>query len=216
MSAKTDILARIRAARADLPAGQQPGSVPIPRDYQLSRAIPEGLIERFCERAADYKARVDRVTTADLPAAIEAALTQFHAIRIGLPEGLPPTYRPPETPTTFDTVIDRTDAPLDINDLQALDAVVTAAAVGIAQTGTVILDGGPSCGRRALTLVPDTHLCLIRAGDIVDDVPAAVRRLPHRGPLTWVSGPSATSDIELNRVEGVHGPRHLHLLVIQG
>ena len=196
LSAKDVILQRIRAALSDRP--EPPG---VPRDYL--RALEDGtdVISLFEERAADYRAVVERVT--DLPAAIARAAG---GKRLAVPTGLPA-----EWVAGLDVVAD--DPPLSTDRLDALDGVLTGAAVAIALTGTVVLDAGPDQGRRVLSLVPDYHLCVVRADQIVGTVAEALARLDPTRPQTWISGPSATSDIELNRVEGVHGPRHLHILI---
>jgi L-lactate dehydrogenase complex protein LldG len=201
------VLGRIRAALADVPAGE----TPVPRDYARTRTQPEGTVTRFCERVADYKATVERVRPAELGAAVAAALKAHGAIRVAVPSGLPSEWMS----DVDGTVLDSPQAPLSVTDLDAVDAVLTGCVVGVAETGTIVLESGPLCGRRALTLVPDVHVCVVRAPDVVDDVPAALARLRPDRPLTWVSGPSATSDIELDRVEGVHGPRTLHVLVVE-
>jgi len=214
MSAKDDIITRIHAARPDVPSDAQPEAHTIPRNYLRSPSIPEGIVSRFCERVADYKARVERVPAADIPAAIAAALTALDAKRVAVAEGLPEEWRTALTAAGIDVVTEHPGGELDIDALQSLDAVVTGSAVAIAETGTIVLDGSATSGRRALTLVPDKHICIVSVDDIVDGVPAALARLSPTRPLTWISGPSATSDIELQRVEGVHGPRTLHVLVV--
>ena len=214
MGTREDILARIRAARADVAGDEPAGSMPIPRGYLRSRPSAEGDVARFCERVSDYRAQVERVPADQVASAVSRALGSFGARRVAFAEDLPSGWRPGRAEDGMEVVRDTAEAPLDVAGLQNLDAVITGAAVGIAETGTVVLDGRPQCGRRALTLVPDAHVCVIAAGDIVDDVPAAVARLEPGRPLTWISGPSATSDIELERVEGVHGPRRLHVIVV--
>lgn len=203
MNGRDTILARVRAALADRPADE-------PITWQHGRPTPlDGdLVDVFCERVADYGATVERCTPDEIPARIAAALDARAITSVVLPPGLDPTWRP---------AIEVREEPLTAADLDATGAVVTACAVGIATTGTIVLDHGPDQGRRALTLVPDLHVCVIRENQIVTDVPEAVARLhgavATRRPLTWVSGGSATSDIELTRVEGVHGPRTLHVIV---
>lgn len=202
--ARDEILGRIRAALADRPT---PAEVP----WRYGDDVGTGdrdPVQRFLERVADYRARVDRVAEVDTASAIRAALGEVRAVVAdpAVQEAWPDAA--PWVP----------DAGLTAADLDAVDAVVTTATVAIANTGTLVLDHGAGQGRRALSLVPDVHVCVVRVGQIVDDVPRAVARLidsgVHTRPLTWISGPSATSDIELDRVEGVHGPRTLHVIVV--
>ena len=169
------------------------------RAVRLRRAAD--LVGLFCERVADYRAVVERCAAADLAARVAAALPDD--ARVVVPDGL-----------DLDVPGAVPDGRLSPADLDALDGVVTRARLGIAETGTIVLDHGPGQGRRALTLVPDLHVCIVDADQVVADVPDAFALLDPTRPLTWVSGPSATSDIELDRVEGVHGPRTLHVIVV--
>jgi L-lactate dehydrogenase complex protein LldG len=163
----------------------------------------------FVERAADYRATVTRVPAADLPRAVAQALRVRGARRVVVPPGLRAGWL---AEADLDPL--RDDPPLSVRDLDRCDGVVSGCAAAIALTGTIILDGGAAQGRRALTLLPDYHLCVVRADQIAGTVSEALAGLDPARPQTWISGPSATSDIELNRVEGVHGPRTLHILVI--
>jgi L-lactate dehydrogenase complex protein LldG len=215
MGAREDVLGRIRSALRDVPRDETSEGFPVPRDYRRHREHPEGDVERFSERVADYKATIEQVPPGGVAAAVGAALTRVGATRVGVPAGLPEEWAVAgDGGVTL--VPDTVEEPLSVADLDALDAVVTGSTVGIAETGTIVLESGALCGRRALTLVPDVHVCVVRTEDVVDDVPAAVARLTPGRPLTWISGPSATSDIELDRVEGVHGPRTLHVIVVGG
>ena len=215
MGAREDVLGRIRNALQDVPRDETSEGFPVPRDYRRHREHPEGDVERFSERVADYKATVEQVRPDGVAAAVGAALHRVGATRVGIPAGLPAEWAAMGGGGVT-VVTDTAEEPLSVADLDALDAVVTGSSVGIAETGTIVLESGALCGRRALTLVPDVHVCVVRAEDVVDDVPAAVARLAPGRPLTWISGPSATSDIELDRVEGVHGPRTLHVIVVGG
>ncbi len=198
--ARADVLARIRAA-----LGPSPQPPPVPRGYRVAAPLDhETLLDLFSERVCDYRASVRRTTLADLPSAIGAALAEQDARRVVVPAGLPGGW-------VRDGI--RDEPQLTADQLDDVDAVVTGCAVGIAQTGTLVLDGGPDQGRRAVTLVPDLHVCVIRASQVVHLVPEAIARLEPTRPLTLISGPSATSDIELDRVEGVHGPRTLVVML---
>jgi L-lactate dehydrogenase complex protein LldG len=194
--ARDEILARVRTATV--------GAVS-PHVPSLTPSGPVS-VDLFVERVADYKAVVERCTPATLRDHVLAAVDGSTVV---VPAGLGV-----DVPGA---VVDGADGRvLSAADLDAIDTVVTEASVGIAETGTIVLTHGPGQGRRALTLVPDRFVCIVRAEQVVADVPDAVPLLdPHR-PQTWVSGPSATSDIELDRVEGVHGPRVLHVILVEG
>jgi len=195
MSSKDVILGRVRAALRDSPA------VPVvPRDYR--REFGPADLDRFVERLVDYRAVVHR--RADVAAAISDI---SGAGTLVVPPGLDRGWLPPEVQILVDDG-------LPVDRIASAQAVVTAAAVAVAETGTIVLDGSPDQGRRIISLLPDLHICVIRPQQVVASVSEALARLdPHR-PLTWISGPSATSDIELNRVEGVHGPRNLHVILL--
>ncbi len=204
--AREEILRRVRAA-----LGSGPPPVEVPRDYRFGAADGVDVTVLFAERTADYRASVQRVTPAALPATVAAALSRRGATRLAVPGGLPGEW-------LAESVVERVgdEPPLSLEALDDLDGVITACAVAIAETGTIVLDGGAGQGRRALSLLPDYHLCVVFAEQIVGSVPEAIGRLDPLRPLTWISGPSATSDIELRRVEGVHGPRNLEVIVVDG
>ncbi|MEU6426644.1 LUD domain-containing protein [Microbispora sp. NPDC046973] len=202
MSSRDLILARVRRALAGVP------DVEITRAYRGPSPTP-GEIRLFEERVRDYRAQVHRVDEAGVAERVALSLAGRGARRVVVPAGFPAPWL---AAADVEAVAD--DPPLGADDLDAVDGVVTTCAVAIAETGTIVLDAGPGQGRRALTLVPDYHLCVVRATQVVAGVPDAVARLAPARPLTWISGPSATSDIELNRVEGVHGPRTLDVLIV--
>lgn len=210
MSAREAILARVRAALADVPA-DEPVHRPREQAYLDSHAVGPTL-DVLQDRLVDYKALVRRVPADRIGAEVAAALARRGARRVVVPAGLPGEWT---AQAGVETLADSREEPLEVHELDAADGVVTACAVAIAETGTIVLDGGPDQGRRAVSLVPDYHLCVVRADQVVDGVPQAVRLLDPARPLTWISGPSATSDIELNRVEGVHGPRTLEVLLVE-
>ena len=197
MSSRDTVLGRIRAA---LDGGAKPPEVP--RAYRRTFDPPD--LDLLADRLTDYKATVHR--GAD-PSTLIAAILPADA-RVVVPPGLPDEWLP-------STVVALRDDGLSHDDIANADGVVTGAAVAVAETGTIVLDGSPDQGRRVVSLLPDLHICVLRAEQVVAAVPEAVARLDPRRPLTWISGPSATSDIELNRVEGVHGPRNLHVILLE-
>lgn len=210
MSDREQVLASIRTSLADVPATERPEEVVVSRDY---RHRGDGGIELFAERVADYRAEVRRATTETVGRIVAEVLADLEVHRLGVPADLPSEWY---AETDAELVVDDPPGqqPLAVAELDALDAVLTGCAVGIAETGTVVLDGGPLSGRRALSLVPDRHVCVIGADQVAAGVPEAVGRLDATRPITFISGPSATSDIELNRVEGVHGPRTLVVVLV--
>jgi L-lactate dehydrogenase complex protein LldG len=208
-AARDEVLSRIRAALSG-----EPRDAELPADPDRGYRVRGGLnrfamLDLFSERVTDYRATVRRSAAAGLATTIGEALTERGARRVVVPPGLDL----PALPAGVEVV---PDDGLTAQDLDALDGVITGAAVAIAETGTIVVDGSPDQGRRAITLVPDYHLCIVHAAQVVELVPEAVERLGESAgrPLTWISGPSATSDIELSRVEGVHGPRTLEVILV--
>jgi L-lactate dehydrogenase complex protein LldG len=199
MSSRETILARVRAALADVPADERPQDVPAPRDHRPTHTPddPAALLDLLHTNLADYRARVHRTGPDLLPALIA---------------GLPAAWL---AGTEVEQVHESAD--MTPHQLEAVDSVVTGCTLAIAETGTVVLDAGPGRGRRILTLVPDHHICVVHSPrQVLASLPQAMPRLGPARPQTWISGPSATSDIELDRVEGVDGPRTLDVILVTG
>jgi L-lactate dehydrogenase complex protein LldG len=203
-AAKDEVLRRIRSA-----LGSRPAAEPAPRDYRRAGAEAPGspaLLDLFEDRLVDYKATVHRTTSDHIGDTVRSVIATL------LPQGgsvlaasaLADEWLPEVTRDTGFTALE----------LDQFAGVVTACAAAAAQTGTIVLDGSPDQGRRAITLVPDLHVCVVRAEQVVETVPELLSRLDPTRPLTFISGPSATSDIELQRVEGVHGPRTLAVVLV--
>ncbi|HEX4833578.1 MAG TPA: LUD domain-containing protein [Trebonia sp.] len=216
-SARAQILARVRAANGPARDASEVDRAyaELARPYRRAHHDPAAtdIVALFAERAADYRAVVERVPAGGLAAAIGAALaTAWDGPQrtVLVPAGVPEEWLAalPEA-----TTIARDAPPLAATGLDGLPAVLTGCAAAIAETGTVVLDHGPAQGRRALTLVPDFHVVVVEAAQVAPDIAEALERLDPARPVTFISGPSATSDIELIRVEGVHGPRTLHILI---
>ncbi|MGY1452723.1 LutC/YkgG family protein [Streptomyces sp. SS8] len=219
MSGREVVLGRIRRALRDVPRSETPDDVPVPREYARAH-VPSGsgaagtsgaLTGLLAENLADYRAVVHRTGADGLPPLLCRLLAERGSATVLVPPGLPAHWLEAAGPVR---VHDRAAA--TARELDSVDSVVTGCAVAIAETGTIVLDGGPGQGRRRITLVPDHHICVVRApGQVVASVPEALERLDPARPLTWISGPSATSDIELDRVEGVHGPRTLEVVLVE-
>jgi len=215
MTSRDEVLSRIRVAIGSGSDSITDASPPAAPGYRTLGDLDEAQrLDLLAERLADYRAAVRRATRPGLAAAVGVALSEREVRRIVVPAGLDLLVVLQALPPDVDLIIDDDLSP---QDLDAIDGVITGAAVAIAETGTIVLDGSPDQGRRAITLVPDYHLCLVRADQVVELVPETIDRLTPRSaqPLTWISGPSATSDIELSRVEGVHGPRTLEVILVE-
>ncbi|MEU7489200.1 LUD domain-containing protein [Streptomyces sp. NPDC042319] len=212
MSSRDVVLARVRRALTDVPRAAGPEETPVPRGYlRVHGDRPAADTARLlAENLADYRAVVHDIHAAGIPALLAHLLGERGSRSVVVPAGLPAEWL---TECDVEVVPDAPEATPD--ELDAIDSVVTGCAVAIAETGTIVLDAGPDQGRRRITLVPDHHICVVRVPEqVVASVPQALERLSPRRPLTWISGPSATSDIELDRVEGVHGPRTLEVVLM--
>ena len=215
MTARDEVLARIRTALGGTaPAGPAPAKgAALPADATPRGYGTEGeldgtvLLDLLAERLRDYGCTVRRPAPGQVMTEVREALEQRGARRVVVPAGLDLAG----LPAGVDAIADDGLSPAA---LDAVDGVITGAAVAIAETGTIVLDGSPGQGRRALSLVPDYHVCIVRAEQVVALVPEALARLDPGRPLTWISGPSATSDIELDRVQGVHGPRTFEVILV--
>jgi L-lactate dehydrogenase complex protein LldG len=213
MSARTDVLARIAAAHQAAPPPDSPYEA-IVRDYRTASDLEQpALTELLVDRLLDYRALVRRSSPDDVARTIAEALADRGARTVVVPPGLDPSWL---TGLLVEVRIDGSAAEdhRSVAELDATDGVITACAAAVAETGTLILDGSPGQGRRVITLIPDYHLVVVLLDQICADVPRALSRLEPSRPLTMISGPSATSDIELNRVEGVHGPRTLEVIIV--
>ncbi|MEV7440086.1 LUD domain-containing protein [Streptomyces sp. NPDC091204] len=213
MSSKDRILARIRRALAEpeRPSGAEPAG-DIPRDYLPVHGdrTPAESADLLAAHLSEYRAKVHRTDGAGLPALLARLLAARGARTVLVPPALPAHWL-----AAADAALVRDRAESTPYELDAVDSVVTGCALAVAETGTIVLDGGPDQGRRRISLIPDHHICVVRVPEqLVDSVPQALARLDPTRPLTWISGPSATSDIELDRVEGVHGPRTLEVVLV--
>ena len=213
---KETILWRVRRATRDVPEGERPEDVPVERGYRREDDAPrDEIVARFAENVAEYEATVHRVDESELAGRIAEILEKRGLTRLVVPPLLPEAWIPGGVEVLRDAARPR----LTNEELDGADGVLTGCALGIGQTGTIVLDAGPAQGRRALTLLPDYHLCVVREEQVVGLVPEAFAKLEmtvrdEGRAVTFISGPSATSDIELNRVEGVHGPRALEVLIV--
>ena len=211
MTNRARVLEAVRLALGDVPAPERPEDVDVPRDYQTSR--PGDPVELFAGRVSEYRGEVRRIDAAAIPATVRDICRAAQVTRLVVPPRIDQAWLPDGGLEILP------DGGMSALDLDGFGGVLTGCCLAIGETGTIVLDGGPASGRRAITLVPDLHICVVRTDQIVGSVPEAIERLHDavafaRTPLTFVSGPSATSDIEFRRVEGVHGPRRLEVLLI--
>ncbi|MDX3122599.1 LutC/YkgG family protein [Streptomyces scabiei] len=214
MSSRDLILGRVRRALADVRRDDTPYEHAFRRSYLREHGglSPDGTVELLAENLADYRALVHRTDADGLAETIAGLLRARGSKTVLVPSGLREDWL---SATDLTRVPDRGES--TAHELDRADSVVTACALAIAETGTIVLDGSPDQGRRRITLVPDHHVCVVHVPDqVVSSVPQALELLDPVRPLTWISGPSATSDIELDRVEGVHGPRTLEVVLVSG
>lgn len=215
LSARDEVLGRVRRALGDVSEDERAVDVVVERAYERSLGLsPDAVVQRFAERLADYGADVRRCVAGEEGRVVAQALASNDARRVGVPVDLAASFRP----AGVDLVEDRRLPTRGADGLEGLDGVVTTCSLAIAETGTICLTGGVGDGRRALTLVPDLHVCVVPVGLVVGSVPEGIELLSEAAragrPITLASGPSATSDIEMNRVAGVHGPRRLVVVLV--
>lgn len=214
-NSKKQMLNTIRKAISDVPDTEKPDDIEVARGYLEKGNLPQDqIVNLFAERVGEYKATVRRVKQKDVKKVIAESCKKEYVENLVIPEA----FRKELLPENVSPLYDDSNHPLSHRQLDESDGVITTCAYAVAQTGTIILDAGAGQGRRALTLIPDYHLCLVREDQIVELIPegfsAVETSVKKEGrPITFISGPSATSDIELNRVEGVHGPRRLDVLI---
>ena len=208
-TARGVILERIRSALRNTPRASVDVIGEQSRPPTRLPAAPENMLTLFEERLREYDAIVERVASEDVRSAVERILVEHGRPRTVVPAGFPHAWLP-------DGLAIEADHGLSARELDAFDSVLTTATLAIAETGTVVLQNVPGQGRRAVSLVPDFHLCLVQVRDVLATVPEAISRLSATAtlPTTFVSGPSATADIEMTRIKGVHGPRFLHVVLI--
>lgn len=212
-SAREGILAAVRASLSDVREGEGPGHAPPAASYSLATGLRSSeLPDRLSERIREYRAEVRQVESSEVGATVGGILEAHGARRVAVPACAPDAWLPAGV-----ELLEDSDS-LSLVELDGVDGSLTGCAMAIAETGTIVLDAGPDQGRRALSLIPDLHVCVVGVDRILGSVPEAVRALDRDAacrsrPLTFISGPSATSDIELSRVEGVHGPRRLEIVI---
>jgi L-lactate dehydrogenase complex protein LldG len=214
--ARDELLKKIHNALKNVPSDEKPEDIQVPRDYRRrGKRSDNEIATQFAERVGEYKATVKKVTEKELVEVIAESCTREKVENLVVPDDFPNKW----LPATVTPLFDNPSSPLSHQELDASDGVITTCALAIAQTGTVVLDAGEGQGRRVLTLIPDYHLCIVRENQIVELVPEGFSYFEslvktEGRPITFISGPSATSDIELSRVEGVHGPRRLEVLIV--
>lgn len=216
MSARDEILARIRSATVDVTESDPAKDVPVAWEYNQPTPLDD-VLDTFEENILDYKARIVRTPAKNAATEIVSALKEVGASSVVVPSGVEQGWVDAITASGIKVL--RDEPQLSHAELNEVHAVLTSSCVSVAETGTICLDHRPDQGRRALTLIPDRHICVVPASSVVSDIPEAMLRMrdaiDNRRPLTWISGGSATSDIELSRVEGVHGPRKLFVVLAE-
>lgn len=217
-NSRDEILRRVRNALSGVPEEESPDDVNVNRDYHQEGGLSgEKLVNLFAKRVGEYKAHVHKAGSKSVKEIVGRSCEMQQVHQVVVPNGFPTRW----LPASIEILYDKPQEQLTNEELDGSDGVITTSALAVAQTGTIVLDAGPGQGRRALTLLPDYHLCIVRVSQIVELVPEAFahfeKQVKKEGrPITFISGPSATSDIELNRVEGVHGPRRLEVLIVPG